>query len=164
LRNRVDAHRLGRHSDHAAHDLTAALDAFQAIGDRRWTARSRVSMAGLCRLQQDWTAGRQHLDAALSAFRDIGDRPAEARALRELGLLLRDQGELENSGQALDASQEIFTELGDKLWTARILVSKAVLEELRGADAVLAAQQAAEICRQCGITSEDSIARALKEW
>ena len=50
------------------------------------------------------------------------------------------------------------------LWTARALASKAVLEELRGGNPALAAQQAAEICRQCGITSEENIARALREW
>jgi tetratricopeptide (TPR) repeat protein len=164
LRNRGDAHRLARQPDDAANDLIAALDAFQAIGDRRWTARTRASVAGLCRLQQDWTAGRQHLDAALAAFRDISDRPAEARALRELGLLLRDQGELESSGQTLDTSQEIFAELDDALWTARVLASKAVLEELCGGDPVLAAQRAADICRQFGIIGEENIARALREW
>ena len=122
------------------------------------------SIAGLCRLRQDWAAGREHLDAALAAFRAIGDRPAEARALRELGILLRDQGDLDSAGQALDASQAIFAELGDALWTARVLASKAVLEELRGSEPGTAARQAAEICRQRGITAEENIARALREW
>jgi len=58
----------------------------------------------------------------------------------------------------------MFTELGDALWAARVLASKAVLDELGGGDPALAALQAADICRRCGITSEDNIVGALREW
>jgi tetratricopeptide (TPR) repeat protein len=119
---------------------------------------------GCARVRHEWTAARQHLDAALNTFRSIGDRPAEARALRELGILLRDQGELGSSGQALNASQEIFAELGDALWTGRVLVCKAALEDLRGADSAHLLRQAADIYRQHGIITEKHITSALREW
>ena len=164
LRNRGDAYRPAGRLDDAAGDLTGALDAFEAIGDRRWTARSRMSIAGLCRLRQEWATGRTHLDAALAAFRAIGDRAAEARALRELGILLRDQGELDGAEEALNASQAIFGELGDALWTARVLAGQAVLADLRGADPAPLLREAADICRQHGITAEQNITRALREW
>jgi hypothetical protein len=105
-----------------------------------------------------------HLDAALAAFRAIGDRAAEARALRELGILLRDRGDLESSEEALNASQAIFGELGDALWTARVLASKAVLEELRGTDPAPLMREAADTCRQHGITAEENLTSALREW
>lgn len=164
LRNRGDAHRLAGHLDDADADLTAAMESFESINDHRWTARARMGIAGLRRLRHEWTPARQHLDAALETFRSIGDRPAEARALRELGILLRDQGELGSAGQALNASQEIFTELGDALWTGRVLVGKAALERLRGADPAPLLRQAADICRQHGITAEEHITSALREW
>ncbi len=123
-----------------------------------------MSIAGLCRLRREWTAAGQHLDAALAACRAIGDRPAEARALRELGILLRDQGDLDGAGQALDASEGIFAELGDALWTARVLASRAVLERLHGSDPATLTGRAAGICRQSGITAEENIASALREW
>ena len=44
------------------------------------------------------------------------------------------------------------------------MASKAVLDELGGGDPALAALQAADICRRCGITSEDNIVGALREW
>ena len=148
----------------AGNDLSDALAAFQAIGDRRWTARTQLSIAGLARLRREWTAARQHLDAALAAFRAIGDRPAEARALRELGMLLRDQGDLTGSGTALNASQAIFEALGDALWTARVLASKAALEDTRGADPAPLIGEARALCRERGITSEEKITGALREW
>jgi hypothetical protein len=104
------------------------------------------------------------VDAALAAFRAIGDQPAEARALRELGLLLRDQGDLPGAEAALDASQAIFGALGDALWMARVLISKASLAEARGADPGSLMREAREICRQHGITSEEKITSALREW
>jgi hypothetical protein len=70
-------------SVHGDCDLTSALEAFQAIGDRRWIARTHLSTAGLARLRHDWRAGQQHLDLALAPFRTIGDQPTEARTLRE---------------------------------------------------------------------------------
>jgi tetratricopeptide (TPR) repeat protein len=164
LRNRGDAHRHAGDFHDAADDLSGALDSFEAIGDRRWTARTRMSIAALCRLRQEWAMARRHLDAALATFRSIGDRPAEARALRELGILLRSQGDLEGSEDALNASQEIFGQLSDALWVARVLVSKAHLEELRGSDPAPVMRQAADICRQHGITAEPNIASALREW
>jgi len=164
LRNRGDAHRLAGHLDDAGADLSAAMESFESISDHRWAARTRMGIAGLCRLRHEWTAARQHLDTALDTFRSIGDLPAEARALRELGLLLRDQGELASSEHALNASQEIFTELGDALWTARVLVGKAALEGQRGADPAPLLHQAADICRQNGITTEKHISSALREW
>jgi tetratricopeptide (TPR) repeat protein len=164
LRNRGDAQRLAGSPDEAGRDLSDALGAFQVIGDHRWTARTQLSMAVLARLRHQWTAARQHLDAALAVFRGIGDRPAEARALRELGILLRDQGEVAGSAAALDASQAIFEALGDALWTARVLASKAVLEDARGADPAPLTGEARAFCRQGGITSEDKITGALREW
>ncbi len=116
------------------------------------------------RLRSEWAAARQHLDAALEAFRAISDRPAEARALRELGMLLRGQGDLAGSGTALSASQAIFGTLGDTLWKARVLVSKAVLAELRGEDPEPVMREARAICRQQGITSGEKITSALREW
>jgi tetratricopeptide (TPR) repeat protein len=116
LRNRGDAHRLAGSLDDAAADLAAALAIFQDLVGRRWTARTRMSIAGLGRLRKEWTQARQHLDAALEAFRVIGDRPAEARALREVGLLLRDQGDLDGSIQGLNDSRAIFDDLGDAPW------------------------------------------------
>ena len=164
LRNRGDAYRVAGRLDDAADDLSSALESFEAIGDRRWTARSRLSIAGLCRLRQEWATARMHLDAALAAFRAIGDRAAEARALRELGILLRDRGDPESSEEALNASQAIFGELGDALWTARVLASKAVLEELRGTDPAPLMREAADTCRQHGITAEENLTSALREW
>ena len=134
FRNRGDAERLAGNLHEAGNDLSDALAAFQAIGDRRWTARTHLSIAGLARIRRDWAVARQHLDAALAAFRAISDQPAEARALRELGMLLREQGDLTGSGTALNASQAIFEALGDALWTARVLASKAALDEMRGTD------------------------------
>jgi tetratricopeptide (TPR) repeat protein len=164
LRNRGDTQRLAGSPDEAERDLSDALEAFQVIGDHRWTARTQLSMAALARLRQEWTAAREHLDVALAVFRGIGDRPAEARALRELGILLRVQGEVAGSAAALDASQAIFEELGDALWTARVLASKAVLEDARGADPAPLMGEARALCRQGGITSEDKITGALREW
>ena len=163
-RNRGDAWRLAGDLDEAAGDLAGALEGFQATGDRRWIARTYLSNAGLDRLRRDWAGARQHLDAALAAFRDIGDRPAEARALRELGLLLRDQGEAIGAEGALDASREIFEALGDVLWAARVLASKAALEDARDGDPVPLMRQARELCRQGGISSEEKISSALREW
>jgi hypothetical protein len=100
----------------------------------------------------------------VTTFRGIGDRPAEARALRELSMLLRDQGELAGSETALSASQEIFEALGDVLWTARVLASQAALDEMRGIDPAPAMSQATALCRLGGITSEEKIASALREW
>jgi tetratricopeptide (TPR) repeat protein len=164
FRNRGDARRLAGHLDEAGSDLSNALEAFQAIGDRRWTARTHLSIAGLARLRRDWTAARQHLDAALATFRDISDRPAEARALRELGMLLRDRGDLDGSATALSASQAIFEALGDALWTARVTASRASLDEMRGADPAPMMSQARALCHRSGITSEEKIAGALREW
>jgi tetratricopeptide (TPR) repeat protein len=164
FRNRGDAYRLAGNLDEASRDLSNALEAFQALDDRRWTARTQLSIAGLARLRGDWAAARQHLDAALAAFRAIGDRPAEARALRELGLLLRDQGEVDASGTALSASQEIFEALGDGLWTARVLASKAALDEMRGTDPAPMISQGRALCRLGGITFDEKIASALREW
>ncbi|MGA2829205.1 MAG: tetratricopeptide repeat protein [Streptosporangiaceae bacterium] len=164
LRNRGDAYRLAGRLPEAADDLSSALESFEAIGDRRWTARSRMSIAGLYRVRHEWASARTHLDAALAAFRAIGDRAAEARALRELGILLRDQGERESSGEALNASQAIFGELGDTLWTARVLASQAVLEGLRGNDPAPLMREATDTCRQHGITAQENITSALREW
>jgi hypothetical protein len=107
---------------------------------------------------------RQQLDEALAAFGDIGDRPAEARALRELGLLLRDQGHLAGSDTALNGSHAIFEALGDSVWVARLLASKAALEEARGGDSASLMNQARALCRQGGITAEEKITGALREW
>lgn len=53
--------------------------------------------------------------------------------------------------------------MGDALWTARVTASKAVLAGLRGSDPATLAQDAANMCRECGI-AEDSITSALREW
>jgi hypothetical protein len=45
FRNRGDAQRLAGDLDEAASDLSNALEAFRTIGDRRWTARTRLSLA-----------------------------------------------------------------------------------------------------------------------
>jgi hypothetical protein len=79
-------------------------------------------------------------------------------------MLLRDRGDLDDSGAALSASQAIFEELGDVLWAARVLASKAALDEVRGADPALAMSQARALCRQSGITSEEKVFGALREW
>lgn len=144
--------------------LSAALESFQAIGDRRWTARSHLSIAGLYRSRGEWAIARQHLDAALDAFRAISDGPAEARALRELGMLLRDQGDFAGAGTALGASQAIFETLGDMLWKARVLFSQAILDERRGQNPEPVMNEATAISRQQGIASEEKIASALREW
>ena len=164
FRNRGDAERLAGNLHEAENDLANALAAFQAIGDRRWIARTHLSIAGLARLRREWPAARQHVDAALAAFRAISDRPAEARTLRELGMLLRDQGDLADSGMALNASQVIFEALGDALWTARVLASKAALDDRRGTDPAPLIGQARALCRERGITSEEKITSALREW
>ena len=164
FRNRGDAHRLAGDLDKAADDLSSALESFRFLGDRRWIARTHMSIAGLTRLRCDWSAARQHLEEALAAFRAIGDQPAEARALREFGLLLRDQGDLSDAETALDASQAIFGALGDAMWMARVLVSKASLVEARGHDPAPLIREAREICRQRGITSQEGITNALREW
>jgi tetratricopeptide (TPR) repeat protein len=164
FRNRGDAHRLAGNLDGAEGDLYSALEAFQAIDDRRWIARTHLSTAGLARLRRDWARGQQHLDLALTIFRVIGDRAAEARALRELGMWLRDQGDLAGSETALNESQAIFEGLGDALWTARVLVSRAALAERLGADPAPLIREARAMCRECGITSEEKITSALREW
>ena len=79
-------------------------------------------------------------------------------------MLLRDQGDLTGSGTALNASQAIFEELGDGLWTARVLASKAALDDRRGVDPAPLLRQARALCRERGITSEEKITSALREW
>lgn len=164
FRNRGDAHRLAGNLDEAEGDLIGALEAFQAIGDRRWIARTHLSTAGVARLRHEWTTGQQHLDLALAAFRAIGDRAAEARTLRELGMLLRDQGNSTGAESALNESQAIFEALGDELWTARVLVSRAFLAERRGVDPAPLIGEARALCRERGITSEEKVSGALREW
>jgi tetratricopeptide (TPR) repeat protein len=164
FRNRGDAQRLAGDLDEAGSDLSEALEAFQDIGDRRWAARTLLSLAGLARLRRDWVTARQRVDAALATFRGIGDRPAEARALRELALVLRDQGEVDASGTALSASREIFEALGDGLWTARVLASTAGLDEMRGVDPAPVMSRARDLCRLGGISTDEKIAGALREW
>lgn len=56
FRNRGDAWRVAGEPDEAGGDLSRALDAFQAIDDRRWTARTQLSIAGLARVRRDWAA------------------------------------------------------------------------------------------------------------
>ena len=107
---------------------------------------------------------RQYLDAALAAFRDIGDRPAEARALRELGLLLRDQGDLSGAEAALGGGREIFEALGDPPWMARVLAGEAALENARDGDPASLMPQARDLCQQGGISPEEKISGALREW
>jgi tetratricopeptide (TPR) repeat protein len=164
FRNRGDARRPAGNLDEASGDLSSALEAFQAIDDRRWIARTHLSTAGLARLRRDWGAGKQYLDLALVAFRAIGDQPAEARTLRELGMLLCDQGDLAGSETVLNESQSIFRALGDELWTARVLVGRASLAERRGVDPAPLISEARAMCRERGITSEEKITSALREW
>ena len=79
-------------------------------------------------------------------------------------MLLRDQGDVSGAEAALDASREIFEALGDVLWAARVLASKAALEDARDGDPVSLMRQARELCRQGGISSEEKISSALREW
>jgi hypothetical protein len=88
-------------------DLARAIDTSEEIGDRRWPARTLVSIGGLRRLRREWAEARQRLDAAVDTFRVIGDQPVEARAPRRRHPPAR-LGELADFGQALDASEEIF--------------------------------------------------------
>jgi tetratricopeptide (TPR) repeat protein len=163
VRNRGDAYRLAGRLDDAGDDLARALNDFREIGDRRWEARTQISLAGLGRLRREWDSAGQLAEGALEVFRSIGDRPAEARALREIGILLRDQGDFEGSRQALDGSVAIFNEIGDMLWTARVLAGKAALEGLCGGDPAPLESLAESFCHECGI-AEEHIASALREW
>ncbi len=79
-------------------------------------------------------------------------------------MLLRDQGDLAGSETALNASQAIYELLGDALWTARVLASKAGLDDVRGADPAPMMGEARALCRQSGISSEEKITGALREW
>ncbi len=58
----------------------------------------------------------------------------------------------------------IFEALGDALWTARVLASKATVDEMRGTDPAPIMGQARTLCPRSGITSEEKIAIALREW
>ncbi len=164
MRNRGDTHRWAGAYEDAEHDLCQAKEIFDNLGDRRWSARTHLSIAGMRRAQRRWADASRHVSEALDVFRAISDRPAQARAFRELGMLLRDQGELSRAGIALAESRALFTALGDELWTARAIASEAKLSELGGNDPAGLLAEAAEICHRNGITTESKISLLLREW
>jgi tetratricopeptide (TPR) repeat protein len=164
MRNRGDGYRLAGQLEHALIDLEAAAVTFEEIGDQRWLARARLSIAGLHRRRNDWLPATRNLEAALATFKEIRDQPAEARVLQEFGISLRDQDEFSPASQALAESLAIFRSLGDALWSARLLASQARLAARRDDDPAPLMREATEICRNSGVISPQRIEIVLREW
>jgi tetratricopeptide (TPR) repeat protein len=145
----------------AAADLEQALSIFAGLGDDRWAARTRLSMASLSRRQREWDRASEHAESALRTFRTIADQPAEGWALREFGIVLREQERYDEARDALAKAERIFAGLGDHLWQARALASRPRVDP--GSSAV-ALDAARELCRGDGVTDAERIDWVLSEW
>lgn len=164
LRNSGDTRRLIGDYSHAADDLAEALSLFGALGDDRWAARTRLSIAALHRRQERWSEACEHAGSALDTFSKIRDRPAQGWALRELWIALREQGHYREASEALTESERLFADLGDQLWQARALACHARLDQRRGQDCAARLSRATALCHQEGITSDAEVSWVLSEW
>jgi tetratricopeptide (TPR) repeat protein len=108
-------------SDQAMDAYRAALQLFQAVGDRRGEASSINNIGLLYSALGDKQKALDDYEQALRLFKDIGDRRRQAYSLHNIGMIHGDWGEhnkaLEYFSQALQLSQDV----GDRRMAATTL-------------------------------------------
>jgi len=150
FRNRGDAHRMAGNLEEAESDLTSALEAFQAIGDRRWIARTHLSAAGLARLRRNRTAGQRHLDLALALSAASAISPPRHERSASWACCSATRATRPVPGRRWTRARR-YSRPWRRAVDGRVLASRASLAERRGADPAPLTGEARALCRERGI-------------
>lgn len=114
-------------TDEAIDRYQAALDLYEALGDRLGQAHTRRVWGDLCQFLKQSPEALAHYTTALDLYRAVGDRLDEANTLKALGDLFQftDQTEaaIDHYGRALT----LYRDLGDRLGQANTLKAQGDL-------------------------------------
>ena len=116
----------------AAADLRAALDLFDAAGDRAGAAQTHTNLARMCQRQGADDEALFHDRAALRLYRESGSRAGQARALNNVGGGLARRGRHAEALAACRASMELCRELGNAHGEANARLNVAQVHEWLG--------------------------------
>ena len=116
----------------AAADLRAALDLFDAAGDRAGAAQTHINLARMCLRQGADDEALSHDQAALRLYRELGSRAGQARALNNVGSGLARQGRHAEALAACRTSLELCRELGNAHGEANARLNLADVHERLG--------------------------------
>jgi len=110
----------------------AALEQFEAVGDRRRAARTLNNIGSDAYKQSDYDTAEEFLQRSLEMFRDLGDRRGEADALNDLATTAREQGKYDQAREYHEEGLALARELGDRHGVARNLSNLAIVFDIQG--------------------------------
>lgn len=110
----------------------AALDRFEALGDRRRMARTLKGMGIAAAHRSEYDRAREHLERSLDISRELGDRRAVANKINNLGEVARHRGEYRRSRDLHERSLDIRRDLGDRRGEASSLNNLGIVARYLG--------------------------------
>lgn len=116
----------------AVADLRAALDLFDAAGERAGAAQTHINLARICQREGADDEALAHDQAALRLYRESGSRTGQARALNNVGGGLARQGRLAEALAACRTSLQLCRELGNVHGEANARLNLAGIHERLG--------------------------------
>ena len=119
--------------DEAETHLREALDGFEAVEDRRRTARVLDELGEVATAQGAYDEAREFHRRSLDLARELGDRQGEATSLKDLGSVMYARGEVERARERFQRSLDIVRELGDRRAEAHVFNQLAVVASNQGA-------------------------------
>lgn len=119
-------------TDEGLLDLSAALEAARATGDRSVEGTVLADMGVLHHHLRDMEKARDCYEQALAIHRGLGERRAVGRALGNLGALLHDLKSFEQALVNYQRALGIFRETGDRRAEGLFLTNIGVLHHERG--------------------------------
>jgi tetratricopeptide (TPR) repeat protein len=138
--------------DGASTHLTAALDGFEAVGDRRRMARTLDRLGYLAYNRGEYDRAREALERSLDVRRELGDRRGVASCLRGLGKLAFAEGDYDRARDHVRRTLDTARELGEPMKEAAALNDIAMAAGNQGEYETAAEYQrrALEIAREVG--------------
>jgi tetratricopeptide (TPR) repeat protein/predicted transcriptional regulator len=110
----------------------AALDGFEAAGDRRLIADTLNDIGINAGIRGAYDEAREYFDRSLAIRRDLGDRKGKAASLGNLGLVADHQGAYDEAREYLRASLEIQQALGDRKGASEKLNNLGIIAGIQG--------------------------------
>ena len=134
-----------------------ALEAWRALGEKRWQAETLRIVAALERFG-NLSAAAEELGKAASLWRDLSEPGCEADTLRALGTARLNVGEIEAARKAMERSITLWQSLGERSEEARLRSSLCALELRSGSLSVALScyEEARALFRDIGDGSQEA--------
>ncbi|TDL23914.1 hypothetical protein BD410DRAFT_767765 [Rickenella mellea] len=110
-------------NSHAKEALTQAMEIFQKLGDREYTAHCLRRLGDIARTEKHYVDAHQLIFQASDIYQEIDDKQGAALALRSLGDVAKMQGHYYDAKEALSTTLAFFESTDRKIGVAKCLQS-----------------------------------------